>query len=101
MPYRRYLTPEEKETFQKMFEAGASCRKIALALKAGGSFVHRHKNQIYGTEKPFGKPPVAKPAPKAAPVNRAPLPPGDPVTWGAITDGTILDGARYPFPVTA
>lgn len=30
---------------------------------------------------------------------RAPRPPGHPATWGAITAGTVLEGAEYPFPV--
>lgn len=32
---------------------------------------------------------------------RPPLCAGHPVAWGAITDGTLLDGAPYPFPVYA
>lgn len=31
--------------------------------------------------------------------NREPLPPGHPTSWKLLTDGTILDGADYPFPV--
>ena len=31
--------------------------------------------------------------------DRPALPAGHPVTWGAITDGTVLDEAIYPFPV--
>ena len=31
--------------------------------------------------------------------DRPALPAGHPVTWGAITDGTVLDSALYPFPV--
>lgn len=27
------------------------------------------------------------------------LPPGHPVSWGAITAGTVLDAAEYPYPV--
>lgn len=27
------------------------------------------------------------------------LPPGHPISWGAITEGTVLDAATYPFPV--
>lgn len=30
---------------------------------------------------------------------RLPLPPGHSTSWGAITDGTSLDGAKYPHPV--
>lgn len=31
--------------------------------------------------------------------DRPALPAGHPVTWGAITRGTVLDGAAYPYPV--
>lgn len=31
--------------------------------------------------------------------DRPALPAGHPVTWGAITDGTVLEHAIYPFPV--
>jgi hypothetical protein len=30
---------------------------------------------------------------------RPPLPAGHPASWGAITQGTLLEGAPYPFPV--
>ncbi len=31
--------------------------------------------------------------------DRAPRPSGHPLTWGAITRGTVLEGAEYPYPV--
>ena len=31
--------------------------------------------------------------------DRPALPAGHPVTWGAITSGTVLDSSVYPFPV--
>ena len=31
--------------------------------------------------------------------DRPALPAGHPVTWGAITEGTVLESAIYPFPV--
>ena len=34
--------------------------------------------------------------PKPVVVRRLPLLPGDPVTWGAITAGTILEGVPFP-----
>lgn len=30
---------------------------------------------------------------------REPLPPGHPVSWGALTAGTLLEGVPYPLPV--
>lgn len=31
--------------------------------------------------------------------DRGPLPPGHPLSWGAITAGTVLEAAEYPYPV--
>lgn len=36
-------------------------------------------------------------APAEAARDRDALPPGDPITWGAITRGTILDGEPYAY----
>jgi len=36
---------------------------------------------------------------RPGPLDRPALPSGHPESWGAITDGTILDHAVYPFPV--
>jgi hypothetical protein len=33
------------------------------------------------------------------PRDRPARPAGHPQTWGLITDGTVLDGERYPYPV--
>lgn len=30
--------------------------------------------------------------------DRGPLPPGHPLSWGAITEGTVLQDAAYPYP---
>ena len=31
--------------------------------------------------------------------DRPAMPAGHPVSWGAITNGTVLDRSQYPFPV--
>lgn len=36
---------------------------------------------------------------RPGPGDRPALPSGHPESWGAITDGTVLDHAPYPFPV--
>lgn len=36
---------------------------------------------------------------RPGPLDRPPMPSGHPVSWGAITDGTMLEQAVYPFPV--
>lgn len=41
------------------------------------------------------------PPPAARDPERPPLPPGHPITWGAITTHTLIAGAPYPLPVFA
>ena len=36
---------------------------------------------------------------RPGPDNRVPLPAGHPVTWRAITEGTVLEREPYPYPV--
>jgi hypothetical protein len=42
--------------------------------------------------------PAREPAPPRPDPHRDPLPPGDPVSWGALTDGTALHNAAYRMP---
>ena len=44
------------------------------------------------------KPPPSLAAAAFADGAREPLPAGHPMSWGAITAGTLLDGATYPYP---
>ncbi len=36
---------------------------------------------------------------RPGPLDRSALPSGHPESWGAITDGTVLDQSVYPFPI--
>lgn len=36
---------------------------------------------------------------RPGPLDRPALPSGHPVSWGGITQGTVLDQSIYPFPV--
>jgi len=36
---------------------------------------------------------------RPGPLDRPALPPGSPESWGAITEGTLLDRSAYPFPI--
>ncbi len=44
------------------------------------------------------KPPAPPRAAHEDPANREALPPGHAASWGAITAGTVLAGAPYPYP---
>ena len=48
---------------------------------------------------PYAKPVIFVVRGRPGPLDRPALPAGHPETWGAITDGTVLDAATYPFPV--
>jgi hypothetical protein len=65
---------------------------IARHLKIGRSAVIE-RARLLGIQSKRRLPPP-KPIPRAPRIDRAPLPPGHPVTWGAITDGI-----PYPYPV--
>ena len=47
----------------------------------------------------FGAPVIYVVRGRPGPLDRPPMPSGHPVSWGAITDGTMLEQAVYPFPV--
>ena len=44
------------------------------------------------------RPPPADFVPPSIDLTRDPLPAGDPLTWGAITKGTVMDGLPYRRP---
>ena len=68
--------------------------KMALA-RAGGGW--RTARPVRGDASAKIEEEMAEAAEKTA--ERPPLPAGHPASWGAITHGTLLDGATYPFPV--
>ncbi len=78
--------------------AGLPWREIATELQVGRNAAIERARRLGVrplTHLPF--PPRPRVQPERA--DRPPLPAGHPVTWCAITDGTPLDGARYPYPV--
>ncbi len=80
--------------------AGLSWRLVAGELRVG-------RNAAIERARRLGLPPRTRLLPpppqlKPQPVERCDRPAlaaGHPITWGAITDGTPLEGERYPFPV--
>ena len=72
---------------------GASWDSIATVIGRGPSVVRERGRRIGALRPPPDHvPPPDDPA-------REPLPPGDERTWGAITQGTLLEGEPYPLPV--
>ena len=58
------------------------------------------RGRLVGARKPEPTLPRLTAA-QAAEAGREALPPGHPVSWGAITAGTLLDGAANPFAALA
>ena len=52
------------------------------------------RGRVLGATKPARTPT----APAGSEAWREALPPGHPISWGAITAGTLLAGEAYPFP---
>jgi hypothetical protein len=47
------------------------------------------------------EPELAESKPGMEDMDRPPLPAGHPVSWGVLTENTVLEGVAYPLPVFA
>jgi hypothetical protein len=93
MPRKIHWTPAQDETIRRMRAAGASWDAIAATFS-----VSRYTIIFRGRAVGALRPP--KSVPPAPPVQeRLPLPAGHPLSWRALTDGTVLEGSPYPYPV--
>lgn len=81
--------------------------KLLIALRAEGRSwgsiaalmgISRWSAIERGNQVGARKPELPQGAADSGDSGRPPLPPGDPVSWGAITAGTVLAGAAYPRP---
>lgn len=95
MPAPLVWTDARDETLRCLRGQGRSWDVIAAALGIS-RWTAIERGRRIGARKPPA-PPRAASMPRAEP-GREPLPPGHPVSWGAITAGTLLDGAQYPYP---
>jgi hypothetical protein len=73
--------------------AGLTWDAVALEMALGRYTVIERGRRI-GAPKPR---PAAPPVMEAA--DRPARPPGHPQTWELLTDGTVLEGEAYPYPV--
>src|ERR1700733_2075124 len=78
--------------------AGRPWREIATELRVGRNTAIDRARRL-GVRPMTHLPPPSPPRPQPERSDRPPLAAGHPITWRAITDGTSLDGARYPYPV--
>jgi hypothetical protein len=92
MPVRLAWTPCADTEIRRLRAHGASWDRIAASLGVSRwSAIER--GRAIGAPPPPPRPPAA-----ASAAEREPLPPGHPVSWGAITAGTQAAGTPYPWP---
>ena len=93
MPKKLTWTEAQDSQIRRLRAEGASWDAIAAALGFTRWAIIERGRRI-GAQAPPREfvPPPEDP-------RRDPLPPGHPRSWGAITDGTLLEGSPYPMPV--
>lgn len=87
---RQEWTPARDARLRRMRAEGAGWPEIGLALAVSPD-VARERGRRIGAHRPLAAaaPPPEDPA-------RLPLPPGDPRSWGLLTEGTLLAGFGWP-----
>ena len=96
MPQKLHWSQRTDLQLHRLRAQGATWNAIAAALRLSRNAVIEHGRRI-GVRLPVrvAMPAALRELPDPA---RAPLPPGHPVSWAVITDGTSLAGTRYPAP---
>jgi hypothetical protein len=78
-------------------------RAVGLPWHAVASHLSVGRNSVIERARRLGLPAIDRfaPSPRKNPtrVDRPALAPGHPLSWQAITDNSLLEGAAYPFPV--
>jgi hypothetical protein len=82
------------ERLRALRQAGLSWSLVAAALRLGRYTVIERGRRL-GARRPQRAAPIAE----AEARDRPAWPPGHPVTWGVLTEGTVLAGEEYPYPV--
>jgi hypothetical protein len=79
---------------RELREAGTTWDGIALAMGLGRNTVLERGRKIGARRLRLGPPPAPEEA-RDRPARQA----GHPQTWGLLTQGTVLEGETYPYPV--
>jgi hypothetical protein len=95
MPHKLCWTPAQDALIRRLRAKGATWDAIAAALKVS-RFTIIERGRRIGACRP---PPELKPPPEDR--ERPPLPAGHPYCWLVLTEGTVLEGSVYPYPVFA
>jgi hypothetical protein len=90
-------TPFADSILLHMRSDGAPWPEIARHLHVGRSAVIERARSLGIPSKT--RLPQPMPTPPVPRIDRAPLPAGHPLTWGAITESTQARGTPYPHPV--
>jgi len=102
MPEALIWTPERDALLLSRRAQGHSWDAIAaeFAISRSALIARGRRLGLKPTRGPAAPParPTPAPAPEDDPA-RPPLPPGHPRSWGLITQGTVLEGTPYPYPV--
>ena len=99
---RTSWTALSDQRLAQLREQGTSLRSIARVFRLSRSVITARAVQL-GLEIPQRPRTDSKPVEVRVVIAREPLPAGDPLTWGLITEGTCIEGNRYtpPAPVRA
>lgn len=97
MPQKRLWTPPEDARLRRLRAEGTTWDGIALDLGLGRSAVIERGRRL-DARLPTPCQAAEKLARDLLDPRRPPMPPGDPVSWGAITDATWLAGEPYVVP---
>ncbi len=84
------------QQLRTMRDHGGTWHIIATQLQIGRSAVIERARRLGIPPAPVSS---SRPVPVPCRADRTCMPPGHPLTWAAITAGTILDGEPYPYPV--
>lgn len=86
-------TPAQDGQIRRLRAEGATWHRIAATIGCSPVIVRERGRRIGATRPPADfQPPPEDP-------ERDALPAGHPTSWGAITQGTVLEGLPYPLPV--
>jgi hypothetical protein len=93
MPQKLVWTPTQDALVKRMRAEGATWDAIAAELSVSRFTIIERGRRIGACRPP---PPVKPPLEDRG---RPPLPPGHPYCWLLLTEGTVLEGTDYPYPV--
>jgi hypothetical protein len=96
MPERLNWTEAADQTIHQMRAAGATWAAIGTTLGLSRNTIIERGRRIHATGGPNVIPRPVR-APEEDP-NRAALPAGHPISWGLLTNGTLLEGIAYVPP---